>query len=379
MSAAAVPLQKERFLSLDVFRGLTIFLMIVVNTPGPGAKPFAPLTHASWFGFTLADLVFPSFLFAVGNAMSFALDRSVPSRKFLWRAVRRSALIFLLGYLMYWYPFFHIAADGSWALDPIGQTRIPGVLQRIALCYLLAALLVRHLPLRALPAVCVALLLGYWGALFLWGQPGAELTKHGNAGTRLDLWLLGQAHLYRKDGGFDPEGLLGTLPATVNVLAGYLAGRYVRSAGKRPATARGLGLAGAGLVALALLWQLAWPLSKKLWTGSFALLTIGLALAILAGLLYLIEVRRWQAGSGFFTVLGRNPLAIYLFSELLVITLRLLPVGRSGLDPYAWLGIEVFQRLAPGPWGSLLCALFYTWVCWWFGWWLDRRKLYLRL
>ncbi|KQQ84543.1 hypothetical protein ASF73_13310 [Xanthomonas sp. Leaf131] len=371
--------KRERFLSLDVFRGLTIFLMILVNTAGPGAQAYAQLTHAAWFGFTLADLVFPSFLFAVGSAMSFALAADTPHRPFLGRVGKRAALIFLCGVLMYWFPFFHPQPGGGWAFTAIDQLRLTGVLQRIGLCYLLAALLVRYLPPRGVAPACVALLLGYWALLYVFGQPGAELSKTGNAGTRLDLWLYGRAHLYRKDNGFDPEGLLGTLPATVNVLAGYVTGRFLQRRGKTAAATRTLLLAGAGLVLLALLWNPAWPLSKKLWSGSFVACTVGLDLLALGVLVYLLELRGWIGGSGFFTVLGRNPLAIYLFSELFVVVLRLLPAGDSGLDLYAWAGIRVFQTLAPGPLGSLLCALSYTLLCWGVGWWMDQRRWYLRL
>lgn len=249
---AATP-KRARFLSLDLFRGLTIFLMILVNTAGPGAQAYAQLTHAAWFGFTLADLVFPSFLFAVGSAMSFALAIDTPHRQFLGRVSKRAALIVLCGVLMYWFPFFHLQPGGGWVFTAIDQIRLPGVLQRIGLCYLLAALLVRYLPPRGIAPACVALLLGYWAALYVFGQSGAELSKAGNAGTRLDLWLFGRAHLYRKDGGFDPEGLLGTLSATVNVLAGYLAGRFLQRRGKTGAATRvaagrrGAGAAGAAL------------------------------------------------------------------------------------------------------------------------------------
>lgn len=370
---------RERFLSLDVFRGLTIALMILVNTPGSGAAPYAQLEHAAWFGFTLADLVFPSFLFAVGSAMSFALAGDLPLGAFWRRVGKRAALIFLCGFLLYWYPFLHVQDDGRLALNALGETRIMGVLQRIALCYLLAALLVRHAPPRAVPWIAAALLFGYWALLYAFGTPGAELDQLGNAGTRLDLWLLGRNHLYRHDGGFDPEGLLGTLPATVNVLGGYLAGRFLQRRGKTAAATALLLGTGVALVALALLWNPWWPISKKLWSGAFVACTLGLDLVLLAALVYAIELRGWVRGTAAFTVLGRNPLAIYLFAELCMVTLRLLPAGDSGQDLYAWAGIEVFQRLLPGPGGSLLCAAAYTGLCWLVGWWLDRRRLYLRV
>jgi alpha-N-acetylglucosaminidase len=137
MTASTKP---QRFASLDVFRGVTIFLMILVNTAGPGAPAYTQLVHAKWFGFTLADVIFPSFLFAMGNAMSFAQRKPIATGPYLARLARRGAIIFLLGYLMYWYPFVAHNADG-WAFKPFALTRVPGVLQRIALCYVAAGLL----------------------------------------------------------------------------------------------------------------------------------------------------------------------------------------------------------------------------------------------
>ncbi|MFD2137423.1 acyltransferase family protein [Novosphingobium resinovorum] len=212
----------QRFASLDVFRGVTIFLMILVNTAGPGAPAFAQLVHARWIGFTLADLVFPSFLFAMGNAMSFAMRKPIATGPYLANLARRGMIIFALGFLMYWYPFVRHDADG-WSLAPFALTRVPGVLQRLALCYVLTGLVVRWLDWKKLVLACVALLLGYWAILLAFSLPGEAYSKTGNAGTLLDLYLLPREHLYKKDGGFDPEGFLGTLPATVNVIAGYLA------------------------------------------------------------------------------------------------------------------------------------------------------------
>jgi len=277
---------------------------------------------------------------------------------------------------MYWYPFVDHTAQG-WALKPFALTRVPGVLQRLALCYVLAGLLLRFLNWRQVAAACVLLLLGYWFILLHFSLPGQAYGKYGNAGTLLDRALLPLGHLYKKDAGFDPEGLLGTLPATVNVLAGYLAGLAIVRGG---ASARGVrAMAGAGVVlALAgLAWSPWFPLAKKLWTGSFVLLTTGLDLLLLAALIWTVEIRQMRAGSRFFLIMGRNPLAIYLFSELFVTTLNMVPVGSYG-GIYDWVGKAVFQAAVPGPVGSLLCALSYTMVCWAVGWWMDRKGLILR-
>lgn len=355
------PISSKRFASLDVFRGLTIFAMIVVNTPGTGAPAFDVLTHASWVGFTLADLVFPSFLFAVGSALAFARLDTSPTPAFLLHVARRTAILFALGVLMYWYPF----------TGPFAETRIPGVLQRIATCYALAAIACRWLGVRALIVLCAALLMGHWLILLAAGEPGAVFSKAGNAGTRIDLWLISPAHLYRKDGGFDPEGLLGTMPATVNVIAGYLTSRAIR----RDVAMTRLAGTGALVAVAALCWAFVLPIAKKLWTGSFALLTIGLDLLVLALLVSSVERRPDHPVARFFTVFGSNSLAIYLFSELLITTLRLLPEP----DPYRWVGIAIVQPIAPGPIGSLVCAVAYTLICWLFGYMLNRRRIFVRI
>ena len=374
-SAETPPQTSPRFTSLDVFRGLTVFLMILVNTAGPGAHPYPPLIHAKWFGFTLADAIFPSFLFAMGNAMSFALRRKIDTAPYLQRLFKRGAVIFVLGYLMYWFPFFDYGDDG-WAPIPFAMTRVPGVLQRIALCYIAAGLLVRWLTPRQLVAAGVALLLLYWALLVGLSAPGMAYDKFGNVGTRLDLWLLGPGHLYKKSGGFDPEGLLSTIPAIVNVLAGYLVGLAVQRSVDLKRTVRSIALAGAGLIVGGLAWSPWFPIAKKLWTGSFVLLTCGIDCLVLAGIIALVEIAGRREGTRFFLVLGRNPLAIYLFSELFVTALDLIPAGKAG-GVYDWAGKVLFQGIAPGAWGSLLCALTYTMICWGVGWWWDRKGLIL--
>ncbi|MGZ5948157.1 MAG: acyltransferase family protein [Caulobacteraceae bacterium] len=368
-----------RFLSLDVFRGLAVALMIVVNTPGAGAHPYSWLVHARWFGFTAADWVFPSFLFAMGCGMAFAFRQPIPNTAFAVKVARRAALIFLAGFLMYWYPFVRHAPDGlggGWTLIPFTETRVMGVLQRIALCYALAAFAVRCLGPRGLVVLSALLLVGYW-AILVSLDPADPFSKLGNAGTHLDLMLLGQNHLYRRDGGFDPEGLLGTLPATVNVIAGYLAARHLTKAPNRRRAITRLALAGLALALAALAWSPWFPIAKKLWTGSFVLLTVGLDLVLLAILAEVLEGRAPNPITRVFEVFGRNPLVIYLFSELFVVTLRQFEVA-PGVDPYAWVGAQ-FQALAPGALGALLCAIAYTGLCWLLGYALDRRGIVVKL
>ena len=376
MTDTLAPANPRRFTALDVFRGLTIFLMILVNTAGPGAPAYATLVHAKWFGFTLADAIFPSFLFAMGNAMSFASRKRIDTAPYLTRLFKRGAIIFALGFLMYWFPFV-AQTDAGWVPIPFALTRVPGVLQRLALCYVAAGLLVRWLSVRQILIAGVVLLLGYWAMLVFLSPPGMAYDKFGTVGTRLDLWLLGPGHLYKKDSGFDPEGLLGTLPAIVNVLAGYLAGLAVQRDTDLSRTVRRMAMIGVVLIVAGLAWSPWFPLAKKLWTGSYVLLTIGIDCIALAAIIALVEIAGVKRGTRFFIILGRNPLAIYLFSELFVTAINMIDTGDDG-GVYGWIGIEVFQRIAPGAFGSLLCALAYTMLCWAVGWWMDRRGLILK-
>lgn len=372
------PAAAGRFVALDVFRGLTVCVMIVVNTLGPGPT-FPWLVHAPWVGFTVADWVFPSFLFAIGAAMSFTIRKAPDERTFLWRTGRRTALIFLLGFLMYWYPFVHLTDDGRLVGNALADTRIMGVLQRIALCFGAAALLARYLPERVLAPLCVAILFGYWALILVFGLPGEALTPFGNAAARLDRAVLGLKHMYHAGSrDYDPEGLLSTLPAITNVLAGYLTGRWLlRHPDKRRAALRLLVL-GAGLIVLGLAWSLALPLSKRIWTSSYALLAVGTDLVLIAALIGYIDVGKRRIGVGFFEVFGKNPLVIYLFSEMFIETLQLIQLDQ-GQDPYEYVGWHVFQAFAPGPIGSLASATAYMLLCWLVGYGLKKANLVIRV
>ncbi|WP_010517441.1 acyltransferase family protein [Croceivirga radicis] len=370
----------NRFLALDVFRGLTICLMILVNSPGTGADIYPYLSHANWFGFTLADLVFPSFLFAMGNAMSFSMAKlkTTPASKFYKKVVRRTLIIFLLGYLMYWFPFFEWSAQG-FSLKPVAETRIMGVLQRIALCYFFASVLIYHLNSKLVALISALILLLYWCLLYWFDGNGGVLEMGSNAITRLDLFLLGEGHVYKKDSvPFDPEGLLSTLPSIVNVLGGYFAGVYLKKNGNTFKSIAVLMVAGFLIYTLGQWWNLIFPISKKLWTSSFALHTIGLDLFILATLVYAIEIKKVRFGVYFFDVFGKNPLFIYLFSELFFITLRLIPVTKNH-DAFEWFSEAIVQQIFPGALGALITGVLFMLLCWFVGLWLHKKKIYIKI
>jgi predicted acyltransferase len=252
-----------------------------------------------------------------------------------------------------------------------------GVLQRIALCYCFASLLVYFLKTKTVVIISVGLLLLYWGLCFWFGDWTDPLGMTTNAGYKFDLWLMGENHMYHGEGvAFDPEGWLSTLPAIVNVTAGYLVGLHVQKSGKTYEGLTKLILAGFALIIIAYFWNFIFPINKKLWTSSFVLQTVGLDCMILGAVIYIIDMRNKTKWSWFFEVAGKNPLAIYLFSELLAIGLFAISIGDTSL--FSWIYEHSFIY-AGAYWGSLLFAVAFMLVCWSLGYWMDKRKIYLRV
>ena len=366
-----------RYLSLDVFRGLTICLMIIVNSMGPGADPYPLLDHAEWFGFTFADFVFPSFLFAMGNSMAFSSATKLSNSDYISKALKRSILLFAVGLLLAWFPFFLFNSDGAFELKYFENLRFMGVLQRIALCYLIAALLVRYLNFQQILWTSAALLFGYWG-LLLWGAPsGMAYDKAANFGSAIDNFIIPQSHIFRRDDGFEPEGILGTLPAVVNVLAGYLAAVAIQNSKDKLAIVKKLIGIGIICIVAANIWAIGFPISKKLWTSSYVVLCNGLDLILLGALIFAIEIKNLKFSTKFFEIFGKNPLAIYVFS---IVLLKILLVARAAPTQslHVWLG-DFVQAVIPGSLGSLIFAIIFTLVCWGFGLWLDRKQIIIKL
>jgi predicted acyltransferase len=400
----AQPAAAARFRALDVFRGATVALMIGVNNPGSWNHLFPPLAHATWHGCTPTDLVFPFFLFAVGTALAFVMpgfERSPPSA-FWARLVKRTLLIFLLGLLLNAAPFVSWGPDGTLVPRTWENLRLMGVLQRIALAWCGAALILRFAGMaRALPAAAV-LLLGYWALCVGFGAPGDPYSLEGFFGTHLDRALLGPKHLYRGEGvPFDPEGLGSTLPAVAQVLLGAWVGDRLRRAPPSFAPTSFMHLADLFVAAcafgvLAYLWQLAMPINKKLWTSSYVLLTTGLAIAAIGLLVRRLDLAPGSAGHAvaplpgwarFFEVFGTNALFVYVMSGLIPRLDRLLrwqthadEQGRPAwLTPMTALA-RALEPIAPDPRvGSLLFALLNVAAYWALAAWLDRRRIYIRV
>jgi len=367
--------QNQRFLALDVFRGMTICFMIIVNTSGNWAATYAPLKHADWNGFTPTDLVFPSFLFAVGNAMSFVMNRwnRMPQNEVLLKIFKRTSLLFILGFLMYWFPFFKLDESRNVVAFPFSETRIMGVLQRIALCYGMAALMLYYLKPK-ITLIVSGLFLFIYG-LFFWNFD--ETTAALNPVLNLDRVLFGENHLYKGEGiPFDPEGLLSTLPALFNVVAGFWTGKFIQEKGQTYEGLFKLLLIGFVLISIAFMWNYGFPINKKLWTSSFAVLTVGLDLCIIALITYYVDFLNQTQGTYFFEVFGKNPLVIYLLSELLVVGLYMNQVGDESL--FSWIYQTVFQNFGDY-FGAFLFAVAYMMICWTMGYFMDKKKIYIKL
>jgi predicted acyltransferase len=374
-----------RLVPLDVFRGLTIACMIIVNTQGAGGPPYSTLVHADWIGFTVADLVFPSFLFAMGLAMGVG-RKDVAQPDVFWRKTfTRAFWLFVIGYVMFWFPFFHLEVGGRLVFDNIDHVRVMGVLQRLAVCYFAAAVATRFLSPGKLVVLCIGLLVLYAVSLVLFSPPGLAYDKFWNLPARVDRAVIGIDRMYRRGRGYDPEGLLSSLPAVVNVISGYLVAKFLtKDSGGLEAgfydqrKLIAISLIGLTLVCIAQFVSPFVPVSKKLWTSSFVSLTIGLDIIILAFLLIAHKNIYWRKLEYVLCVFGGNSLTIYILSELIYIQLVRINLP-NGISIYDWFGLKIFQFLFPGPVGSFLCALSFTVICFVFGLILKKKNLYLKI
>jgi predicted acyltransferase len=343
----------QRLVSLDVFRGITIAAMILVNNPGSYQHVYRFLDHAVWNGCRPADLIFPFFLFIVGVAVTLSLGRhaarGAQRTAVLTSIARRTLILFALGVLLNGFPFF------DWEIF-----RIPGILQRIALCYGAAALIALTTTVRQQVGITAALLLGYWALMTLVPVPGhgpGHLVPDENLAAFVDRTLMG-GHLLHHD--WDPEGLLSTLPALATTLIGVLTGRWLRAATTPSQRLTGLLVAGVVGMGLGELMGLRFPINKSLWTSSFAVFTAGAALISLGFCYWLIDIEGYNRWTTAFVVFGTNPIIAYFCSSLgakaLEFILVSLPDG-SKVTLRHFVFEEMLRRLATPKTASLLYAL----------------------
>lgn len=350
----------KRILSIDVLRGLTIFFMIVVNTPGSWSHVYAPLLHAKWNGCTPTDLVFPAFLFVVGMSLYVSLSKILKgdAAHLIKKIVKRSLILFTIGLLLNWFPFYNI---------PISELRIFGVLQRIALSFLFASMLIVAIK-RFWPLVITALGLMFlhWLLLYVLGPTDTYLSLQDNFGRHLDLILVGEAHVYGGYGmPFDPEGLLGTLSSISQILLGYLIAQLTLSSGLVTAIKlRQLFVIGVCLILGGLLLNLIYPINKPLWSGSYVLFTSGIVSLIWFLLIYVVDRKKIESAFYIFKVFGRNPLVSYILSMVVVKVLYNIQVQGNNL--YSYLYQSLFQSSFGDKLGSLIFALVFTMLIWLF-------------
>ena len=370
-----------RLLSLDVFRGATIAAMILVNNPGDESVAYWPLLHAEWNGWTPTDLIFPFFLFIVGVSMAFSfasrVDRGASRAGLLTHVLKRGLILFALGMFLNGFPNHY--ALSSW--------RVYGVLQRIALCYVIASVLALWTGWRGQAVAVVGCLVGYWLMMRFVPVPGFGVPTHDipllDPDRNLVAWLdrkLLMGHLYEVTR--DPEGVLSTIPAVATAVLGLLTGRWLRS--DRPARAKALGMAAAGVLGLAAgeVWSAWFPVNKKLWTSSFVLLTAGLALVCLAACYWLLDIQLWRRWAKPLLIFGTNAIAAYVFAGVVAHLIGRLEVHLADGSTASWQELvyqRVFSALASPPNASLLYALVFVAVCWAAMWVLYRKGVFIKI
>lgn len=371
-----------RLMSLDLFRGLTIAAMILVNDPGDWLATYWPLKHADWNGWTPTDLVFPFFLFIVGVAMAFSfssrLHRGQSRPRLLSHILWRGAILFAMGVFLNGFPTHY---------DP-AHIRIYGVLQRIAICYVVVAVLEQWTDWRVQFAVFAACLASYWilmrhVAVPGYGIPGRDiplLDPDRNLVAWLDRKLL-MGHLYERTR--DPEGLLSTIPAVATCLAGLITGKWLRSAKSANYKAIAMAVVGTFAIALGRTWHLWFPINKKLWTSSYVLFTAGLALVCLAVCYWLVDVKQHRGSwTKPILVFGKNAIAAYFLSEALaaaLYTVTVHPTGSRALNLQEYLFNRLFAPLGSLQNASLFYAIAYVGVCWIGMAVLYRKGIFLRI
>ncbi len=360
---------QNRLQSLDIFRGMTIAFMIIVNTPGNGSLCYDVLNHAKWHGFTPTDLVFPSFVFIVGVSAWFAFKKTnhVLTSDLLKKILTRTAIIFMLGVLLYAFPYVGV---------PLSKWRIFGVLQRIALCYGIGSVLCLLLNHKQIIALCAVLLFGYWALLLGFG----DLSLENNAVRHLDRMLFGDSHLYHGDGlAFDPEGFLSTLPSLVTFLIGYLVGEYMGTTENKSLIIKNLSIAATVLILSGWAWDYFFPINKKLWTSSFVLFAGGLSLTIFTITYYLADVLKVRSWGKFFIIFGTNAILAYLLSEYLIMIMAGLIHFSAKENAHQGTFRILSQGMGATAFSSLVWSLMYVGVCWLVVYVFYRKRIFLKV
>jgi len=386
---------KDRLISLDVFRGLTILLMTIVNNPGSWATVYPPLLHSEWHGCTPTDLVFPFFVFIMGVAISFAMPTKTYDSTTLNKIFTRSLRMICLGVFFNFFGKIQlfglegvslligrllISAAVGYALmgnfsqkvktylavsifilflilaysgiEAYENVRLPGVLQHIGIVYFFASLLYLKTTQRTQLFVAVGILLGYWALMTLVPAPGFEVTNL-EKGTNLAAWvdnIFLKGHMWESTKTWDPEGILSTIPAIATGIIGVLIGQLLNSSSLKTDKAKKLFFIGVILIILGQLWNIVFPINKALWTSSFVLYTAGLATFILSILYYCIDIADYKKGTKLFQIWGMNPMIVFFISEIIPQAMVMIslpnpkaPTEQTNLYDYLYIaGVEPF-------------------------------------
>lgn len=370
-----------RLTSLDVFRGIAIASMILVNNPGSWNHVYPILKHAEWHGYTPTDLVFPCFLFIIGVAMAFSLSKylsenrnyenNITSKIYL-KILRRCLILFLFGLLLNGYPNYDLAT-----------LRIMGVLQRISLAYGLSAITILHFSRKQIAGLSIIILVGYAVVMQLIPVPGygvGNLTPEGNFAAYIDRLILGENHLLG-GGKYDPEGLLSTLPAVVTVLIGYLTGDWLKKQSVKSRTSLNLAIIGLCHIIIGHFWGLIFPINKALWTSSYVLVTAGWALILLAICYEIIEVRHHQKWGFPFEVMGLNPIFLFVASGFVARILIYTKIPQNGefISLKSWIYQNIFVSWAGEMNGSLVFAIANILIWWVVLYGMYRKRWFLKI
>jgi predicted acyltransferase len=374
MSTTASP---NRLISLDVFRGLTIATMVMVNNPGSWNSIYWPLEHAEWNGWTPTDLVFPFFLFIVGVSITLAFGRRVevggPKRDLYLKVIRRTLVIFALGLFLNGFPYYHLS-----------EIRIPGVLQRIAVCYFFASIIFLTTKIRTQVIIALTLLIVYWLLMTHIAAPGfvaGDLSKEGSLASFIDRVVFGP-HIWKQGKVYDPEGILSTIPAIATTLYGVLTGHWLRSNRSPYEKVAGMFVVGAACVMIGWSWNPFFPINKALWTSSYVFFTGGLALQLLALCYWLIDIKNYRAWTRPFVVFGVNAIALYVGVGLMARLIGLIKVpdvDGTKISLQEWIYQHLFLSWSSPVNASLAFAICFILV--WLGlmWLLYQRKVFIKV
>ena len=365
-----------RLISLDLFRGITIASMVLVNNPGTWSTIYWPLEHAEWHGWTPTDLVFPFFLFIVGVAIPLAFGRRIESggskRDLYWKIIKRTLIIFALGEFLAGFPYFDLST-----------IRIPGVLQRIAVCYLFASIIFLKTKVTTQVIITIALLIIYWLLMTRLHAPGFEtgdLSKEGSLASFVDRTIFGP-HIWRQGKVYDPEGLLSTIPAIATTLFGVLTGEWLRNTRSQYEKVAGMFVAGACCIVIGWCWNPFFPINKSLWTSSYVFFTSGLALQFLGLCYWLIDIKKYQRWAKPFVVFGVNAIVLFVGTAVMARLLGLikLPWGNETISLQGWIFQKLFLPLASPTNASLAYAVVF--ILLWLGlmWILYARKIFIKV